>query len=105
MRWTNFILAFLSVALAASIVRAATPPVKPAPGKEPVWEASLSTFDEQDYGGAVEALFQKYERTTGRKLVPGPKKRVGLKIYTDSGPGLETPWPLTKAVIAALKRR
>jgi hypothetical protein len=106
MRWNKLFLAFLGAALAAVMVRAETAPAKPAPAKEPVWEASLSTsFNEQDYDRAVEALFQSYERTTGRKLVPGAKKRVGLKIYTDSGPGLETPWPLTKAVIAALKRR
>jgi hypothetical protein len=105
MRQIKIFLAFLSAALAAVVAHADTAPAHPAPAKEPVWEASLSTFDEQDYGRAVEALFQNYERTTGRKLAPGPKKRVGLKIYTDSGPGLETPWPLTKAVIAALERR
>jgi hypothetical protein len=105
MRCFNFFLAFSSALLAAVIARAATAPTGPAPAKDPVWEASLPTFDDQDYNRAVEALFQRYERATGRKLVPGPKKRVGLKVYTDSGPGLETPWPLTKAVIAALERR
>ncbi|MGA3006814.1 MAG: DUF362 domain-containing protein [Opitutaceae bacterium] len=98
-------LLFSCAVLATAITRAEPAAAKPAPANEPVWEASIPTFSDQDYDRAVEALFQKYERTTGRKLVPGAKKRVGLKIYTDSGPGLETPWPLTKAVIAALIRR
>ncbi len=105
MRWVKFFLYFSGAAVAAVLARAEAAPTEPMPAKEPVWEASLSTFDEQDYGGAVEALFKRYEQATGRKLAPGAKKRVGLKIYTDSGPGLQTPVPLVKAVIAALQRR
>jgi hypothetical protein len=45
------------------------------------------------------------ERTTGASWCPGEKKKVGLKIYADSGPGMATPVPLVKAVIAALERR
>lgn len=71
----------------------------------PVWQARLSTFDDADYDRAVEALLERFEQVSHRRLVPGPKKKVGLKIYTDSGPGMATPIPLVKAVIAALERR
>jgi len=72
---------------------------------QPVWEAKLATFDDAAYAAQVEALFVKFEKTTGRALKPGTKKKVGLKIYTDSGAGLATPVPLVRAVIAALERR
>lgn len=73
--------------------------------KEPVWEAHIDNFTEADYDRAVEALISAYEHNTHRLLRPGRKKRVGLKVYTDSGEGLETPIPLVKAVIAAMVRR
>lgn len=78
-------------------------PAKPPP--EPVWQARLPEYSEQAYDSKVEALIQRFESASGRKLAPGAKKKVGLKVYTDSGPGLATPVPLVKAVIAALKRR
>jgi hypothetical protein len=73
--------------------------------KEPVWEAHLNEFNAADYDRAVEALISAYETATHRRLLPGPKKRVGLKVYTDSGQGLATPIPMVKAVIAAMRRR
>lgn len=75
------------------------------PSLQPVWEAKLAAFDDAAYSAQVEALFVKFEKTTGRTLTPGSKKKVGLKIYTDSGAGLATPIPLVRAVIAALERR
>lgn len=72
---------------------------------QPVWEAKLPAFDDASYSAQVEALLVKFEQSTGRQLKPGPKKKVGLKIYTDSGAGLATPVPLVRAVIAALERR
>jgi hypothetical protein len=75
----------------------------PAPSAaEPVWEARLPGFGEDDYRAKVEQLIAAYESATGHRLVPGAKGKVGLKIYTDSGPGLATPIPLVKAVISAL---
>ncbi len=102
----------LGLAILAGPVRAATPATtstpaaaKTAPVVEPVWEARLSGFDEATYDRQVELMISTFERASGKKLVPGPKKKVGLKIYADSGPGLATPVPLVKGVINALKRR
>lgn len=82
----------------------ARPP--PASGHGPVvWEADLSAFDQPNYDRAVEELISHFEQATGHPVVPGPKKKVGLKVYTDSGPGLATPIPLVKAVMLALRRR
>ena len=89
--------------LTASVARAETPVVK-APN-EPVWQAQLGAFDDASYRRGVDALLAKFEASTGRPLVPGEKKKVGLKIYTDSGPGMATPVGLVKAVIAALQQR
>ncbi|MEO5959302.1 MAG: DUF362 domain-containing protein, partial [Opitutaceae bacterium] len=77
----------------------------PKPTMAAVWQARLPRFDEATYTQEVEALIATFEATSGKKLVPGAKKKVGLKIYTDSGPGMATPVPLVKAVIAALERR
>jgi hypothetical protein len=79
---------------------------KAVPSKhEPVWEARLATYGDEDYGAHVEKLIEAWEQNGGKKLVPGPKGKVGIKIFTDSGPGMATPIPLVKAVIAAMERR
>ncbi len=79
------------------------PPAPPAPV---VWEADIGRGGEDEYAAAVERLFADYEAANGaHQLRPGPRGSVGLKIYTDSGPGLNTPPALVRAVIAALERR
>ena len=102
-------LAFLagSARAAAPATTTSAPPAAPKaqPAQEPVWEARLAAYDETTYDREVEKMISTFERATGKKLVPGPKKKVGLKIYADSGPGLATPVPLVKGVINALKRR
>jgi hypothetical protein len=109
-------LSLLGFALCAAFVRAAQPPAAPTPAPavgaaarnapvEPVWETRLPSFDQETYDRQVEKMIATFEQTTGKKLVPGAKKKVGLKVYADSGPGLATPVPLVKAVISALKRR
>lgn len=108
------ILTFIAVALlgrahaatsatAAPVTKAGAP--KTPAVADPVWEARLAGFDEASYEGIVERMVTTFEQTTGRRLVPGAKKKVGLKIYADSGPGLATPVPLVKALIGALRKR
>ena len=101
-------LLFVAIALiAASSVSHGQPTAAPAakPPQALVWQAHLPAFDESSYEREVEALISTFEKSADKKLAPGTKRRVGLKIYTDSGPGMATPVPLVKAVIAALERR
>lgn len=77
----------------------------PVAPRDPVWEMRLRGFTDADYARAVEQTIASFEQTTGRRLTPGRHNKVGLKIYAESGPGLQTPIGLTKAVIAALERR
>ncbi len=93
-------------ALFLTILTGLTAEEAPAPAeKMPVWEARLPDFSQSTYDQEVELLIRNFERSSGKSLVPGPKKKVGLKIYADSGPGMATPLPLVKAVINALERR
>ena len=105
MRLPTFTL--LCSALLALVARAATP--APAATKagapDPVWQARLADFGDANYERQVAALIEKFEAASGKKLAPGPKKKVGLKIYADSGPGMATPVALVRAVITALERR
>jgi hypothetical protein len=70
-----------------------------------VLEGELSSFGLSGYRPTVEALLARFEEKTAMRLRPGELNRVGLKVYTNSGSGLDTPHPLTLAVIEALERR
>lgn len=60
---------------------------------------------EADYSGAVAELLASYEAGVGRKLVPGERGAVGLKVNSRGGRGLATPLPLIRAVIEAMEAR
>lgn len=102
---TFSLLGFLAAILAAPLARANETAVPRTPPTDPIYQIQLGTFEQDSYDRSVEALITRFEQSTGRKMVPGAKKKVGLKIYADSGPGMATPIPLVKAVIAALERR
>lgn len=70
-----------------------------------VWEYRLADFSEPTYRTGVEALFSSFEQLSGRALEPGPRRRVGIKVYTNSGEGLTTPTNLVAGVIASLEAR
>lgn len=104
-----FTFSILLTLLTALSARAETSPAtkaQPAAAtKALVWEAQLQNFDGPIYEREVEKLITQFESTSGHRLMPGAKKKVGLKIYADSGPGLATPPALVRAVINALERR
>jgi hypothetical protein len=105
MRILTFALAAAALAASGTPARAEfTPEVQRLP-KEPIWEAHLKTFGEADYDTEVEKLISAFEKANHHPIVPGAKKKVGLKIYSDSGPGMATPTALVHAVIASLERR
>lgn len=72
--------------------------------KNVIFETQLKDFSE-DYERAVEILFEKHEKLSGRKITLGDKKRVGLKVYCESGPLLSTPLALVDGIIKALNVR
>lgn len=104
--WLHCLLWSLMPWLTATNSASAAGEVAVAPPPPPVvWEAALADFSEAAYAEAVERLIADFEIQTDKTLQPGERRRVGLKIYTDSGAGLSTPPALVRAVIAALERR
>jgi hypothetical protein len=108
------LLADLVAANGADALSAPGPVTAPAAPRVPasgLWEAALPTpapggfLATAEYAPAVEGLFRAFEEQAGRRLTPGEKGKVGLKLYADSGAGMATPQPLVHAVIEALVRR
>jgi hypothetical protein len=97
----------LSAIFGCGLISAQEEPVIPAGPQLPgtVWTGHLSEFGLAEYSREVDSLIRQFEEAFGQRLVPGEKGKVGLKIYSDSGPGLATPIPLVQAVIGALVDR
>jgi len=70
-----------------------------------LWRWEMADFSAEEYRLGVQSLFQHYEEQAQFLLRPGEFKRVGLKIYTNSGAGLATPKPLVHAVVEQLRKR
>jgi len=64
-----------------------------------ILEFSLDNFSKQDYKRATRCLIRTFEEQNNVHFKPGPYKRVGIKVYSRSGPGLSTPHNLVEAVI------
>ena len=67
-----------------------------------VFKFQIEDFDLNNYTAAVENLLGIYERTQEMSFKPGEKGKVGLKVYSNSGPGLSTPANLVEAVVQSL---
>ncbi len=70
-----------------------------------VFECRVPDFDTSNYMRAISVLFAEFEKKAGEKIIPAEKKKVGLKIYTNSGAGMSTPLALVDAVVANLEKR
>lgn len=70
-----------------------------------VYSYRVKSFDLEGYSAAVENLVGIFERQQSQPLRPGEHGKVGLKVYSDSGPGLSTPEPLVEAVVQSLVKR
>ncbi len=70
-----------------------------------VFQCNVPDFDKANYYRAISVLFSAFENAAGEKISPDKKKKVGLKIYTNSGAGMSTPTELVDAVIAHLEKR
>ena len=95
-------LVFLLSCLAFSLEAQAALPTPPAPE---VWERRLDGFDESSYARALGEVLADFERVSGRRLVPGERGAVALKVFSGGGAGIATPRPLVRALTHLLEER
>ncbi len=95
----------LSAAEGNAVVSEVAAPVPAIDARRFLFAATPPEFSSEAYADSVERLLGGFEQRTGQILRPGEKGKVALKLYTNSGLGMETPKDLTRAVIAALTRR
>lgn len=70
-----------------------------------VFRREMESFSPEEYRAATAALFSAFEAKAGRRISPGAKGKVGIKVYTNSGPGNATPANLVRAVVMELEKR
>ena len=70
-----------------------------------IWQGELDGFEADDYLKTLRPMIARFEKVSGRMLIPGEKRKVGLKVYTHSGPGIATPHPLVQACIQILQEK
>ena len=99
----TFFAAFAIMPLISAI--AAPDPATGAGDPCEVFEVRVPEFSPIAYARATASLFRAYEKSAGGPIKKGDKGRVGIKVYTNSGPGLCTPTGLVDAVIDQLVRR
>lgn len=70
-----------------------------------IFKTNLSDFTEQEYFNNISLAIPAWEKESMRQVNPGIKGRIALKIYSNSGTGIETPKNLVRAMVRFLKSR
>jgi hypothetical protein len=73
--------------------------------KEKIWVHPMDAFEHEHYRLALDHLIPAFESATGLRIEPGEKRRAGIKIYSNSGPGIATPTALVESMITFLESR
>ncbi len=95
--------ALFSISAALFAQESAEPPAKPP--RDALFEVGVPDFSASSYSKAVASLFKAFEKDWGHSISKGKKGKVGIKVYTNSGPGIDTPKELVDAVIDQLEKR
>lgn len=70
-----------------------------------VFHSQIKSEAKNPYAEPVKLFFAEFEKLSKKQIKPAEKKKVGLKVYTNSGAGLSTPIDLAESVISELIAR